>query len=227
MGIRQDEAGKPVFEKDINSAEQWVKAQDELARIGAGKTHEMSFIVSPPKGASPGSHYVGLMIEAVKEKEAPVGLSASLASILVLQISGTAKEKVDIVGWSVNKNEAEVLSFELGLKNNGNVEVPLEGMLYLKNWKGEKILEKKISLGNVLLASSDRSLNVRIAYKEAGISSTGLYKAGIVIKYGLTGQAVDSQISFWHFEKWLLFGFLMLGILPAVLILRVKFRRTV
>ncbi|MFA5061609.1 MAG: hypothetical protein WC526_00470 [Patescibacteria group bacterium] len=191
LGAVEDEKGRPVFGTGIEVAENWVVS------LGDGK-----FLVKIPKDAAPGSHYLGLAVIPTAETRGKISLNTQLVSLLTIQVSGVVHEAVSINNWKVEKKLAENgWVFELGLVNNGNIEVPLSGSVVIKDFRGVKVFSSDINLGNKLLAGSSRNLKPEIG-AGSGVVWPGLYKVQVNVTYGKTGQLVSAVYDLWYFPWW-------------------------
>src|SRR3989344_543109 len=206
LGMIQDENGRPVFSGGIDAAESWIRPENNSINIKSGETKSVNFIIKIPADAVSGSYYLGLTVEPVLEKNNSAGLSARLVSLLTLQVKGLVQESVAIEKWEPSASrrddlENKKLKFDLNLKNNGTIEVLMNGKIAFRNWRGEEIFSEPIILGNKLLAGSKRVLHPEIILKN-NIILPGLYSAQVKINYGRTNQTVSAIAYVWYFPKW-------------------------
>lgn len=204
LGMIQDEDGKPVFARGIDAAESWVYPENNLINIKSGETKSVNFIIKIPNDAVAGAYYLGLAVEPVLEKNGQASLTARLTSLLTLEVKGLVRESVIIEKWepsAQNDLETKKLKFDLNLKNNGTIEVLMQGNLAVRNWRGEEIFSEPIVLGNKFLAGSKRVLHPQIILKDE-IILPGLYSAQVKINYGRTKQTVSAITYIWYFPKW-------------------------
>ena len=82
IGVKQDDAGYPVYGVGIEEAEKWVKPEQDVIEIKPGKEVEASFKIFIPKGVYPGSHYIGLSAEPILENGENKNFSGKLISLL-------------------------------------------------------------------------------------------------------------------------------------------------
>jgi len=99
FGLKQDQQGRSVLEKNIDIAENWFKFPLNNITILPGETKTAIFNVEVPPNTPPGDHYLGLTIEEQGEG----ALLAQLATALKLQIAGEAREKLVIENFSLNR----------------------------------------------------------------------------------------------------------------------------
>jgi hypothetical protein len=203
LGVTQDENGQPVFSQGSNSAETWIYPENPLVKIKSGETRSVNFFIKVPNDAISGSYYLGLSVEPVLGKNTQSSLNTKLVSLLTLQVKGLVQESVEIEKWealdTVSGNRD--WNFDLNLKNNGTIEVLMQGKLAIRNWRGEEIFSQPLVLGNKLLVGSKRVLHPEIILKN-DIKLPGLYSAQAKINYGRTNQTVSSIAYVWYFPLW-------------------------
>lgn len=202
LGTRQDEAGLPVFEKGVDDAENWVFPENNLVKVKAGEIKSVNFIIKVPENAVAGSHYIGLAAEPVQENS-KAGLNSRLVSLLTLQVKGLVNESVVIEKWDLQPGVVgnDNWKFDLKLKNNGTIEVPMKAEVGIRNWQGEEIFSEPVNLGNKLLVGSRRALSPEVLLKN-NISLPGLYQAQLRLSYGKTNQSVSSIAYIWFLPLW-------------------------
>ncbi len=201
LGVEQNEAGEPIFGRGVEEAENWVYPEDNMVKIKSGETKSVNFIIKTPQDASPGSHYVGFAVEPLIATQG--GLNSRLISLVTMQVTGVVNESLIIEKWEkIDIADEHNWKFNLTLQNNGTVEVPLkQGVISIKNWRGEEIVSEPIVLGNKLLVGSQRVLAPITALNNA-LSLPGLYQASVMIKYGITNQTVSAISYIWYFPQW-------------------------
>jgi hypothetical protein len=234
LGMMQDEDGRPIFARGIDAAESWVYPENNLVNIKSGETKSVNFIIKIPTDAVAGSYYLGLAVEPVLEKGGQTSLATRLVSLLTLEVKGLVQESVIIEKWEPSarlgeQNDLEIkkLKFDLGLKNNGTIEVLMHGQIAIRNWKGEEIFSEPIILGNKLLAGSKRALHPEIILRNDINLSTGqaglpgLYSAQVKINYGRTNQIVSAISYVWYFPRW---SKIVLGVIILILVFLIFWR---
>lgn len=217
LGMKQDEDGRPIFSRGIDAAESWVYPENNLVNIKPGETKSVNFILKIPADAVAGSYYLGLAVEPVLEKSDQSSLATRLVSLLTLEVKGLVQESVIIEKWMLEASVvgAKNWKFDLGLKNNGSIEVLMQGKIAIRNWRGEEIFSEPIILGNKLLAGSKRVLRPEIILRN-DINLPGLYSAQVKINYGRANQIVSAIAYVWYFPKW---SKIVLGVAASFLIL--------
>ncbi len=227
LGVTQDENGKPVFSRGSSLAESWVYPENNLVEIKSGETKSVNFIIKTPADAVAGSYYLGLSVEPVLAKTSQSSMTPNLISLLTLEVKGLVRESVNIEKWEAVAGVSgnKTWNFNLNLKNDGTIDVLMQGKITIKDWKGDDIFSEPIILGNKLLAGAKRVLHPQVILKN-DINLPGLYLAQIKINYGRTQQTVLATVYVWYLPVWskIVLAIIGLGIifLATVIITRPK-----
>ena len=228
VGVKQDDQGYPVYGTNIEEAEKWVRSEQEVLEIGPGKEIEASFKINIPKGTYPGSHYVGLSAEPMLLGDENKNFIGKLISLLLIEVSGTVNETLSITKWSGEKSfylSLEKLKLNVGLKNDGNTELPIKGKIRLYNWLDKKTAEGDVFLGNTILPQAQRTTEVLLPDFN-NWQLPGIYRAQLDLVYGRTGQKISVQYAFWYISiYWLIAIGLILSIVIWTLIKKIKNKR--
>lgn len=202
-GMEQDAQGNPVFSRGEDVAETWVYPENNLVMVKAGQTKDVNFIIKIPVDALAGSYYLGLFVEPVWPKGEQTSVSARLVSMLTLQVSGAVNESLLLEKWAPQADitKEKKWKFDLLLKNAGTIEINLNGVVALRNWKGEEIFSQPLVLGNKLLAGAKRALQPEMVLRD-DIKLPGLYQAQIKINYGRANLSANALAYVWYFPAW-------------------------
>jgi hypothetical protein len=205
VGARQDNQGSPLFREKIDVAETWVKPEQDSVLIKSGETKSLNISIKAPKGIDAGSRYLGLLVEPIFSSGSQASISGQVVALLTLQVSGLVNESVKITKWETKKDliNNRDWQFNLGLENNGTIEVDLSGSLIVKDWRGNEMYQEKIKLGNKLIAQSIRSLESKTSLSKKNLYLPGLYQVQIKINYGKTNQTVSALTYIWYLPNWL------------------------
>lgn len=200
IGMKQDSIGRSIFGKNIDIAESWFKTQSGDVRLAPGESFNEIFSVNVPINTPPGAHYIGL---AIQEKSGQ-SLSGQLATVLNLQISGTAQESLILEKFLINKEIFFNKNWlaQIQLRNNGNVSLNLdakEDLFYF----GKKISQKSFNLGSVIFSQSIRNVEINLSNVDKFIFP-GFYRSNIKIVYGVTHQVINKEVGFWYLPVWFL-----------------------
>lgn len=226
-------SGNPVIITDPNkqlptSIKKFTKLNDVPLAVGQKK--EVSVPISIPKDASPGAYYGILRYRAIPSGsnapgEGQVSLSASVGTIVLIQIKGDLKEQAQLSSLKVYQGDNSGTFFfqkpnKVGVevKNLGNAFVQPFGKVVVTNSSGKQVYSYE--LNNVqpratVLPSSKRTFKDSIK----GISKPGRYKVSASISFGDGSNVLVSQKTFWYLPSWA--AILILLILAALIVLAV------
>lgn len=220
LGTKQDNAGLPIFSRGVEEAESWVYPENNTVKLKPGETKAVNFIIKTPDKVEAGSHYLALAVEPELNNTIGNTVNSRLVSLLTLQVAGQVSEELLIEKWEplANFSSNKEWKFDLKLKNNGVVEVPIKGSLVVKNWQGEDLFSEPVTLGNKLLVGSYRVLSPTVVLRE-NISLPGLYQVQIKINYGLTNQMSSAIAYVWYFPRWSQVGGVIFGLLIVVVLI--------
>ncbi len=226
FGVRQGEKGQPVFGKNLESAEQWVKSVDTEINVGPGGKSEVVFEIDIPRDAIPGSHYLGLGVESGNTGKSNVGFSPRLLSLITIQVSGSAYESLLVKKFESEQSWTSQKSwrFDLVLENKGNVEVPVSGELVINSWRGHALVVKQIFSNNKVLAGAQKITNFETDVA-GSVLWPGIYQVESRIAYGLTKQSITAVDYVWYWPVWSLVGLSVVVI--VVFMLTFKFVRKI
>lgn len=204
-GVR--DGGAPIFVK--SNAERtgyeladWIDLSSTQISVPGSSAVAVSYVLSVPEGASPGSHFGGIFVSAeppeIENSGAAVGYQ--VANIISLRVSGEAVEQANIRQFSTGKYlyGSQNIDFDVRIENTGNVLVKPVGPLEIRNMLGNKV-------GSVIFNEqqagvfpySTREFN---AIKWEGDSvGFGRYEAILSPGYGDTGakKTMSSTVTFW------------------------------
>ncbi|MBI5728995.1 MAG: hypothetical protein HY983_01995 [Candidatus Magasanikbacteria bacterium] len=221
-GVEQDDAGRPLFGTSFDIAEEWVKPDINTFFLGPGEKKAVTFTVSAPPRADPGSHFLALIIESSSAKTGAVGLTARVAALLSLAVSGVVEETVSIDRFaSVARLSASgEWPLEAVLKNRGTVSVKPDGALIVKNALGQIVAGQPVSFGVSLLPQAVRMVAPKIELDRAKVRLPGWYTVNLAVHYGLSKSVVEAQATVWYFPPWFIvaIGISLTGILFLLLL---------
>lgn len=200
-GVVQDEKGRSILIKGKDKAESWVNFLEQEITIDALSFYSAEFKISVPKNASPGAHFLGLIAEEKKNAAKEIGVGKRLAVILQLQVAGLVTESAEILKWEINNWQFNKnLKLNLAVKNNSNIEVPLQGQFILRNFFGEEIYRDVVSVGGKVLPQTTREAGQN--FFVTNLEKPGIYNAEVSLRYGLTNQILKRNTRFWYFPIW-------------------------
>lgn len=200
LGLKQDNLGRPVFENNIDIAENWLKVPLNNIKLTTGETKSVIFSASIPLNAAPGAHYLGLGIR----EQSSQSISTQLVTILNLQIAGLARESLSLEKFLITKKiffDKNWLA-ELQIRNAGNIGLDLIGQQELFYF-GQKFEKKSFSLGNNLFVQTNRNTKLSL-FPDKKIILPGFYRIDVQIFYGFTHQTINQSLNFWYLPAWFL-----------------------
>jgi hypothetical protein len=159
--------------------------------------------VTVPKDASPGGHYGVVRFTALPPDatDTSVSLSASIGSLILVNVSGAVTEKASIVELSASQHGKKRSLFEYGpitistrVSNGGNIHLQPTGRIRVTNMFGSQAgsFEVNPNKGNVLPQSIrrfDQVLNRKLLF--------GRYKIQADLVYGTDKKIISSSATFW------------------------------
>jgi hypothetical protein len=207
-----NDTGNPVIVTDPNkqlptSVKKFVKVSDVPLAVGEKK--EVTIPINIPAGTTPGAYYGVLRYQAVPAGvNAPgagqVSLSASVGSLVLIQVKGNLVEKAQLSGLRVyNGNRSGTFFFQkpnqvgVQISNLGNSFVQPFGKVVVTNTSGKQIYSYEINdvnpRANVLPGS-------RRVFKDPikNINKPGRYKVTASISFGNGSNVLVSQKTFWY-----------------------------
>jgi|GEM_PF-4146552 len=213
-GVKQGEGGGVIFMDNSDFAETWVVPEKKTVKINPGEKVEAQFNVSVPKIAEARLHYLGLVVAPVVEGGSNVSLSPELVSYLLIQVAGVVKENIQVVAWNLPKKvligkKSLLVSFTL--RNSGSAVLPIGVDSEVDKISGEKVLENKISINNILpgaLRTQDFVLNLA----EAENLKLGIYNVSTTVRFGYFGAEKLSELRFFYVPRMVFWGGILLGL---------------
>ncbi len=199
LGARQLENGAIVYGHDNSAAEIWVKPEKNSIEIKQDEEVNANFLVSVPIDAVAGSYVLGLVAEPiVSENDTAVGVSAQVASVLLLQVAGVVNEsltvdKYNLPALTISRQWPAIVE----LKNIGTTELPIRGAVSVSDWLGREVYKEELNFGQVLLPGSGRSYGSELNIKNKFLLP-GPYHTELSVSYGLTNQKTYKAENTWH-----------------------------
>lgn len=198
LGMQQDSFGRSIFGRNIDVAESWFKIPFGKLILNPGESGSVVFSITVPANTPPGAHYIGLAVQ----EESTGSITGQLATVLNLQVAGTAQELVVFDKFSVDKKIFfdKNWSSHIEIRNKGNVSVNLEGQESVYFF-GKKKFSKAVDFGNNLFSQTNRVVNKNLFFEQSVILP-GFYRVDMDVVFGLTKHTVNSSINFWYLPWW-------------------------
>lgn len=213
-----NETGTPEFTDVGETADlsSWIKMNDKTVTLAAGERKSVLFTIDVPATAEPGGHFAGILWETkggAAAEGASVGLVAETGTLILVRVSGAVEEAGRIVEFSTDKANYSYLpaDFNVRFENTGNVHLKPAGMIEIRNMWGSKVASLAVNekLANVLpnsIRKFDATWEKNAVpagasewQKERENFAWGKYTATVILNYGVGGQVVTAQKTFWVF----------------------------
>lgn len=220
--VARGEEGQQDFISDANHTglASWIIPQDASVTLEPNEVRDFSYTIAVPSNAPPGGHYAALFFSNVAEgtqEESRVGVGAKTGALFLIRVSGTIREDARLesfrVGSPTRTNRLPV-SFELRVRNLGNVHLRPEGNIVVTNMLGR--VSARVPLnpeGRAVLPNSVRRIETTWT-RSSGTDPEGFgaeivnewknfafgkYTAELDATYGATKSPLEGRVTFWIF----------------------------
>lgn len=210
----KNESGEPniIFDDTGNSAfslRQWIKSPEPF-KIASKASKTLEFPIEVPKDAEPGGHYAVIRFSgtAPEVEDNGVSLSASIGTLVLLNVSGDVKENASLVDfYAATPNFEKSGFFENGpinfvqrIRNDGNVHVKPTGVVEIYDMFGKHVGSQRVngdpsSNDNPPKSVLPQSIR-RFDEKLDKGWMFGKYEARLTLQYG-EGKTLMSTVTFW------------------------------
>jgi len=208
----------PQQERSPSSLEPFMKGLEDIS-LNPGESKVVTLTLDAPADAAPGAYYGAVRFTATPDFEEQssddrqVTLTASVASLILVEVSGDITKQIQVRSTKVERQTKE--GFKAGsffmqppshlaveIKNNGNsFSKPFGRVSIMKGSKEVYAYEinAKDPRGNILPKS------VRIFRDEIkNVNSFGRYTANISVSHGDGGEILTQSVSFWYVPAWVI-----------------------
>mgnify|MGYP002409621535 CR=1 FL=1 len=198
----------------VDDARAWVLPEGDGVTLRAGEHARVLFRVVVPKGAMPGSHYLGLFVRKGNSGgENAVALSERPGSLLFLHVAGTVQESVRANVFSEAIAFGKNISYVWKIENTGTVHAVPEIVLRLRTIHGKIIATQNSGADRLLLLPSgvregNGFFSVRQFLPQA-------YIVEMSVRYGITKQESTASSVVWLIPRAFLIA---LSLLCAVIV---------
>ena len=178
----------------------WVSSITRLT-LGPGELKTTKVTIDVPKDASPGGHYGVIRFSGVPPELEGTGvsLSASIGTLVLLNVSGDVVKKASIEELYSTQNNEKKGFFEKGpvtlgirIKNEGSVHIKPTGTLRVTDTFGREVEVLSINpLGGNILPASIRKFEQTMEKSTA----FGRYTVKADVQYD--GKALNQTVTFW------------------------------
>lgn len=200
-GVKQDDRGLPVFGNGFDDAEQWLVPQPTNIKLVSGEKKKITVTVRPALNAEPGTHYAALMIKKNKAQLGTVGVTGQTAVLVEVNVAGVVHESLSINTWSAEKKLATkpVWKTEIELQNTGTISLPLSGKIQVNDWRGRRVAEESLSLGNSFVPGAKRVLAPDLI---ESFFWPGPYQVDLLVTYGRSQAVARASQTIWYIPAW-------------------------
>ncbi|MEX0621934.1 MAG: hypothetical protein WD187_03000 [Candidatus Woykebacteria bacterium] len=225
------ETGTPAFILDSQaetytySLAAWITISKQPITLKPNESTALNFTINVPKNAEPGGRYAGVLFGTAPPTAGAnqVAISNKVGSLVLVRVSGDAKEEASVEEFSTPKNfyREGPVDFVARIKNTGNVHVIPKGNIDIKDTFGRKVASLPVNEknGNVLPESIRRfdkdSSNL---IWEPGGFTVGRYTATLALTYGDPAKNLTAQVTFWV-VPWVQLLIIALAVIIVILLL--------
>jgi len=231
------ETGAPEFlinkkeDSYTYSLASWVKISKESITLKPNESTALNFTINVPSDAEPGGRYAGILFGTVppQPKGTEIAISNKVGSLLLVRVSGDAKELATLKEFSTPNNSYEnpPVDFVARVENTGNVHVRPKGNITIKDTFGRKVASVDInSKEGAVLPDSIRRFDKdsdELSWNPGGFT-IGKYTATLLLNYGDPAKQLTGTVSFlvipWKVLLVVGFGILILILLLILIIKR-------
>ncbi len=220
--------GQPLF---LNSNEKnderyslsnWITVKNlSSLTVPAYSQIEVSFNISPPKNAEPGTHYGGILFGQKSQVDGSGSAVEHKAGVIILVNLGKAEQQVKVENFSASQKfyKTSEVEFITGLYNLGNVHLRPKGEVTIRNIFGRSVSQVPINRdASIILPDQLRNFTSNFNPSFA----FGRYTAEAIIFYGDPKIELRANTVFWVIPvKQIIIGLsgiILLGIMLYLLI---------
>lgn len=230
-----------VTKRTPYTLEKMLKGLEDF-ELGPGESKEVKLIVDPPTSSPPGAYFGAVRFSAIPinqanndEGQRQVSLTASVAHLVLVQLSGDITEKIQVESVRAYRGEKASSFFitkpdrmGVAIKNLGNGFAKPFGKVNISNMFGSPVYPYEMNVTNprgVVLPDSSRTFFDELK----NISTPGRYSVTASLAQGDGGEVVNYSASFWYMPLWVIIALIVLiaviGIVAYLIHRRRKNRR--
>jgi len=195
--LSSGEEGHVVLEEEGNQSSftlaQWISPSEKDIVLQPHEERILGFNITVPKDAEPGGHYASVLFQVggvVTPGSAAV--NQRVGSLVLLRVSGNVSEDSQIETFEAPKySQKGPITFDLRLKNNGNVHIRPKGTIVITNILGKKVEEIPLRGANVLPGATRKMDTV---WEKQNL--IGYYTATLVATYGQQNLPLTAATKF-------------------------------
>ncbi len=193
-----EEGSAAISDEDSSfSLAKWISVEPTSATILPKATANFTYTISVPKEAEPGGHFGTVLFKmggSDKVNGSGAALVSEIGSIILLNLSGKAKEEASMISFEPLSKITEYgpVSLEYRIQNKGNVHLKPVGSVIIKDMFGRQVYEENVEPKNVLPASIRKS---DFVWGKKWL--LGKFRAKINLSYGTDKKVLVSETQFW------------------------------
>ncbi len=180
----------------------WITIAADTLSVPVDGEASMSFKISVPENAAPGSHFAGIFIsvDPPRMRESGAAIGYEVANIVSIRVAGDVDEKAEIRQFSTDNYiyTSPNVVFNVKIENSGNTLVRPRGPLLITNMFGKAVDGGLIfnESGAGVFPKDTREFTLEWKGEEPGF---GRYEAIVNPVYGGKGaeQSISSTVTFW------------------------------
>ncbi len=237
----KNETGEPniIFDDTQNTAytlRQWIVSPAPFT-IKSKESRTVEFPIHVPEGAEPGGHYAVIRFTGSTPdlEDNGVALTASIGSLVLLQVSGNVTEKASAADFFTATKTNQTNFFEFGpitfverIQNEGNVHLKPTGAIKIYNTFGQQVGEVRANGDPADTANPPKSVlpgSVRRFEQQWDSGwALGRYRASVELSYGTSSTPIYATTTFWVVPYKLILA-ILLGGTGLFLLVRFGIRR--
>lgn len=205
--VATGEEGQPKLlldskEQSPYTIKEWLNSIPSVT-LAPQQQKTVDLIIKIPNDASPGGHYGVIRFTGAPPEvdETAVSLSASIGTLVLVNVSGDVKEEAKIIELFTSQNGKKRGLFEYGpitlttrVENTGNVHIQPTGTTRITNMFGREVQSYKFNetRGNVLPASVrkfESELKKKLLF--------GKYTVQSDLVFGADSKIISARHTFW------------------------------
>lgn len=130
-------AQKSAARKDVGA---WVELEENVVTLDSATNKTIPFTITVPENASAGEHNGCILVQEVKlqegQKKAGASLSFRTGLRIAITIPGELTRKIEIVAFTISKQEDGDILLHPEVKNTGNVSIDADVQITTRNILG-------------------------------------------------------------------------------------------
>lgn len=219
--VSNGEDGQPKLLLDASgeaspySIKNWLSTTPNIT-LDAQEQKTVTLTITVPTDAAPGGHYGVVRFTGAPPEvdESAVSLSASIGTLVLVNVSGDVKEEAKFAELFTSQNGKKRSTFEYGpitiisrIQNSGNVHFQPSGVVRVTNMFGKEVgnFQLNQNKANILPASIrkfEQTLHKKLLF--------GRYTVQTDLVYGADKKIINAKHTFWVIPYKIIAGIIIL-----------------